>query len=64
MSSSPQQQPPSATRIVCLPGDCIGPEVMAVAQRILRELAPDLELEDRLFGGAACQIGQVEAFGG
>jgi 3-isopropylmalate dehydrogenase len=38
---------------VCLPGDCIGPEVMAVAQRVLGDLAPDLELEDHLFGGAA-----------
>jgi 3-isopropylmalate dehydrogenase len=43
----------SGPRIVCLPGDCIGPEVMAVAQRVLRELAPDLELEDHPFGGAA-----------
>jgi 3-isopropylmalate dehydrogenase len=42
-----------ASRIVCLPGDCIGPEVMTVAQRVLLELAPDLELEDHLFGGAA-----------
>jgi 3-isopropylmalate dehydrogenase len=40
-------------RVVCLPGDCIGPEVMAVAQRVLGELAPDLELEDRPFGAAA-----------
>jgi 3-isopropylmalate dehydrogenase len=40
-------------RVVCLPGDGIGPEVMAVAQRVLRELAPDLELEERLFGAAA-----------
>jgi 3-isopropylmalate dehydrogenase len=39
--------------IVCLPGDCIGPEVMAVAQRVLRELAPDLELEEHPFGAAA-----------
>jgi 3-isopropylmalate dehydrogenase len=39
--------------IVCLAGDGIGPEVMAVAQRALRVVAPDLELEDRLFGGAA-----------
>jgi 3-isopropylmalate dehydrogenase len=39
--------------VVCLPGDCIGPEVMAVAQRVLGELAPDLELEDHPFGGAA-----------
>ena len=52
MSRSEPQQP-SRTRIACLPGDCIGPEVMAVAQRILRELAPDLELEDHLFGGVA-----------
>src|SRR5262245_38672108 len=40
-------------RIACLPGDCIGPEVMAVAQRLLRELASDLELEDHLLGAAA-----------
>ena len=52
MSRSEPQQP-SRTRVACLPGDCIGPEVMDVAQRILRELAPDLELEDHLFGGVA-----------
>ncbi len=40
-------------RVVCLPGDCIGPAVMEVAQRALRELAPDLALEEHLFGGAA-----------
>lgn len=44
---------PSPTRIACLPGDCIGPEVMAVAQRVLLELAPELELEEHLFGAAA-----------
>jgi 3-isopropylmalate dehydrogenase len=43
----------AAARVVCLPGDCIGPEVMAVAQRALAKLAPDLELEDRLFGADA-----------
>jgi 3-isopropylmalate dehydrogenase len=43
----------SRPRIVCLPGDCIGPEVMAVAQRVLGELAPDLELEDHPFGATA-----------
>jgi 3-isopropylmalate dehydrogenase len=43
----------SAARVVCLPGDCIGPEVMAVAQRVLRELAPEVELEDHPFGAAA-----------
>jgi 3-isopropylmalate dehydrogenase len=40
-------------RVACLPGDCIGPEVMAVAQRVLGELAPDVVLEDHLFGAAA-----------
>ena len=43
----------TAPRIVCLPGDCIGPEVMAVAQRALRELAPDAKLEEHVFGAAA-----------
>ena len=40
-------------RVACLPGDCIGPEVMAVAQRVLGVLAPDVELEDHLFGADA-----------
>jgi 3-isopropylmalate dehydrogenase len=40
-------------RIVCLPGDSIGPEVTAVATGVLRELAPDVELEEHLFGAAA-----------
>ena len=44
---------PESTRVVCLAGDCIGPEVMAVAQRVLRELAPDVALEDHAFGAAA-----------
>ena len=45
----------SAKRIVCLPGDGIGPEVMAVAQRVLHvlALALELELEDHPFGAAA-----------
>ncbi len=43
----------TSLRVVCLPGDGIGPEVMAVAQRVLRVLAPDLELEEHLFGAAA-----------
>jgi 3-isopropylmalate dehydrogenase len=41
------------TRIVCLPGDGIGPEVMAAARRVLAELPLDLSIEERLFGGAA-----------
>jgi 3-isopropylmalate dehydrogenase len=40
-------------KVVCLPGDGIGPEVMAEAKRALEALAPDVELEDRAFGGAA-----------
>ena len=39
--------------VVCLPGDCIGPEVMAVAVRALAELAPEVTLEEQLFGAAA-----------
>ena len=42
-----------ATRVVCLPGDGIGPEVMEVAQRVLGEIAPELSLEEHLFGAAA-----------
>ncbi len=40
-------------RIACLPGDGIGPEVMASAREVLGVLAPDLELEDLPFGGGA-----------
>jgi len=40
-------------RIVCLPGDCIGPEITGSAGRVLAELAPDLELEEHPFGAAA-----------
>ena len=40
-------------KIVCLPGDGIGPEVMAAARRVLGALSLDLELEEHLFGGIA-----------
>jgi 3-isopropylmalate dehydrogenase len=40
-------------KVVCLPGDGIGPEVMLAASRVLAVLAPELELEERPFGGAA-----------
>ncbi|MGH3003386.1 MAG: isocitrate/isopropylmalate family dehydrogenase, partial [Gaiellaceae bacterium] len=40
-------------RIVCLPGDGIGPEVTAVAQRVLAALPVDVEVEVHPFGGAA-----------
>jgi 3-isopropylmalate dehydrogenase len=41
------------SRIVCLPGDGIGPEVVAVAVRVLDALPLDLAVEERPFGGAA-----------
>jgi 3-isopropylmalate dehydrogenase len=39
--------------IVCLPGDGIGPEVTAEGMRVLECLPVEVELESRLFGGAA-----------
>jgi 3-isopropylmalate dehydrogenase len=41
------------TRIVCLPGDGIGPEVMAAAVRVLGALPLDVSVEEHVFGGAA-----------
>src|SRR3954463_16243940 len=46
-----------AARIVTLPGDGIGPEVMAAAEDLLDRVG-DFELEQRLIGGAS-----IEAFG-
>jgi 3-isopropylmalate dehydrogenase len=40
-------------KVACLPGDGIGPEVVGVAQSVLRALVPEVELEEHLFGGAA-----------
>ena len=39
------------TRVVCLAGDCVGPEVMREAIRALRALPIELELDERPFGG-------------
>jgi 3-isopropylmalate dehydrogenase len=39
--------------IVTLPGDGIGPEVLAAALEVLRQVAPDLTYEEHLVGGAA-----------
>jgi 3-isopropylmalate dehydrogenase len=41
-----------STRIVTLPGDGIGPEIMAAAERVLTQLG-DFELDERLVGGAS-----------
>jgi 3-isopropylmalate dehydrogenase len=40
-------------RIVTLPGDGIGPEVLASALQVLRAVADDLEYEEHAFGGAS-----------
>jgi 3-isopropylmalate dehydrogenase len=40
-------------KIVCLPGDGIGPEVTAAAVRVLEALPLEVELEEHPFGGAA-----------
>src|ERR671926_1127220 len=39
--------------IVTLPGDGIGPEVLAAALEVLQHVAPDLTYEEHLVGGAA-----------
>jgi 3-isopropylmalate dehydrogenase len=40
-------------KIVTLPGDGIGPEVLAAALQVLAEVAPDLMYEEHTIGGAA-----------
>jgi len=40
-------------RVIVLPGDGIGPEVAHEARRVLERLVPEVELEERLLGGAA-----------
>jgi 3-isopropylmalate dehydrogenase len=42
-----------ATRIVTLPGDGIGPEILAPTVDLLKRLVPDVEVEEHVFGGAA-----------
>jgi 3-isopropylmalate dehydrogenase len=42
-----------ATRIVTLPGDGIGPEILAPAVDLLRRFVPDVEVEEHRFGGAS-----------
>jgi 3-isopropylmalate dehydrogenase len=42
-----------SNRVVLLAGDGIGPEVMAVARRVLAALPLELEVEEHAFGGAA-----------
>jgi 3-isopropylmalate dehydrogenase len=44
--------PPVPARIVTLPGDGIGPEIMTAAEQVLRALG-EFELEEHLVGGAS-----------
>ena len=43
------------TRVLVLPGDGIGPEVISVASQALTRLAPDIELQSEAIGWAAWQ---------
>jgi 3-isopropylmalate dehydrogenase len=45
--------PSAPMKIVTLPGDGIGPEVLAAALQVLAEVAPDLTYEEHAIGGAA-----------
>ncbi|MES1193389.1 MAG: isocitrate/isopropylmalate family dehydrogenase, partial [Solirubrobacterales bacterium] len=42
-----------ATRIVTLPGDGIGPEILAPAVDLLKNFVADVEIEEHVFGGAS-----------
>jgi 3-isopropylmalate dehydrogenase len=42
-----------ATRIVTLPGDGIGPEILAPAVDLLKRCVPGVEIEEHVFGGAS-----------
>jgi 3-isopropylmalate dehydrogenase len=46
-----------ARRVVLLPGDGIGPEILEATVRVLEAVAPgELEFEPRLFGGASIDV--------
>jgi len=45
--------PTGSERVVLLPGDGIGPDVAAEARLVLEALVPEVELDERLLGGAA-----------
>src|SRR3954447_20890175 len=42
-----------SVRVVTLPGDGIGPEILAPAVELLRAFVPDVEIEEQVFGGAS-----------
>jgi 3-isopropylmalate dehydrogenase len=46
-------------KVVTLPGDGIGPEVMAPAIEVLETQVPDVEIEEHVFGGASIDANGV-----
>ncbi len=44
---------PNTQTLLLLPGDGIGPEVIAETRRVAEAVAPDLKLEEALFGGVS-----------
>jgi 3-isopropylmalate dehydrogenase len=45
--------------IVTLPGDGIGPEIMAPALELLRHFSEDFSFDEHLFGGAAIDVHEI-----
>jgi 3-isopropylmalate dehydrogenase len=45
--------------IVTLPGDGIGPEIMAPALALLRHISEDFSFDEHVFGGAAIDLHQI-----
>jgi 3-isopropylmalate dehydrogenase len=45
-----------APRVVLLPGDGIGPEIIAPAVQVLRAVGADFEYEEQVFGGASIDV--------
>ncbi|SEJ03784.1 3-isopropylmalate dehydrogenase [Deinococcus reticulitermitis] len=43
-------------KVITLPGDGIGPEITAAAAQVLREVAPDVTLEEHALGGGAYDV--------
>jgi 3-isopropylmalate dehydrogenase len=44
---------PMSARVILLPGDGIGPEIIGPAVAVLRAAGADFDYEERVFGGAA-----------
>jgi 3-isopropylmalate dehydrogenase len=45
-----------APRVVLLPGDGIGPEIIAPAVQVLRAVGADFDYEEQVFGGASIDV--------